>query len=346
MNQNLPASPATGLLWSAAGVTLPETWLIESATLRVERPDFPGSDDGLRDARTLAMSAFVAHRGLGVGLSGGPDAGRIHLAIQTADLTHGLSVEAPRQGAGWVGLAGRLIERLLVESDLEDLPGRSVRARSLDCRHPELPRLLREQVSHLGFDLIPDVGALAWTAPEPPRLLLPGSFRPVHEGHLAMARVASGRLGLDCAFELSIQNPDKPPLDYVAISERIAAFLGHSGRLFLTNAPRFIEKARIFPGATFVVGDDTARRLVDPRYSGSDAARDVMLDEFESLGTRFLVFGRPDADGRFRILAPADADSPRVARFLEASTDAVPEDVFRSDLSSTKVRQTMENAPS
>jgi hypothetical protein len=337
------STPAAGQLWTAAEAELPPFLAIGPDRLRVVRADLEPSDQPLRGARTLAMRAFVADRTLGVGLCGCPASGRVHLALQTHLLTQGATVELDSDVDGWVDAIRDILARWLAGS--HDHPADRIRAHAEDLRHPEVPSLLRERIPAVAFDLNPE-GPAPIIEPARPRLVLSGSFRPVHDGHCDMARVASEQLGESCAFELSIQNPDKPPLDYLAISERLAAFRGRAGRLFLTNAPTFIQKARIFPGVTFALGDDTIRRLIDARYYGGDLARDDMLDEFEALETRFLIFGRVDSDGQFRLLTPADAGERRVARFLESSTAGVPEDVFRSDLSSTMVRRTMRDAPS
>ena len=45
------------------------------------------------------------------------------------------------------------------------------------------------------------------------RCMLPGSFNPLHNGHLRMASVAERRLGRRVEFELSVTNVDKSTLD-------------------------------------------------------------------------------------------------------------------------------------
>ena len=61
----------------------------------------------------------------------------------------------------------------------------------------------------------------------------------------------------------------------------------------LTGAPTFHRKARLFPGTAFVIGWDTAVRLVDPRYYGdSEDAMLGALADMWSRGCRFLVAGR------------------------------------------------------
>jgi len=172
----------------------------------------------------------------------------------------------------------------------------------------------------------------------PPRLLLPGSFRPLHDGHVAMAEAASRLTGLPCGYEMTVFHPEKPPLNFLAIRSRLKGFTGRSCRVYLTNAPTYLHKARIFPGCTFVLGHDTALRIVDPRFYGGPAGRDAMLDELERLGARFLVFGRVDASGEFRDFSAQEFEHP-VADFLERVASPVPGHVFRLDISSTEVRR-------
>ena len=165
-----------------------------------------------------------------------------------------------------------------------------------------------------------------------PRCLLPGSFNPVHEGHRRMLATGAARLGADtgAAFELAIVNPDKPPLSPEYAAARLAGFTGDEA-VWLTRAPTFPEKARIFPGATFAVGVDTMVRIAEPRYYGGPEglARAIAL-----LGPcRFLVFGRRAGSG-FATLA-----SIALPEALRALCDGVPEAEFRADISSTELRR-------
>jgi hypothetical protein len=206
------------------------------------------------------------------------------------------------------------------------------------CRHPELPLLFEGERSWVAYDLAGETFGPASPDADAPRLLLPGSFRPLHDGHASMAEVASRIVGSPCAYELSLFHPEKPPLDYVAIASRLAGFRGRAGRLYLSNAPTYVEKARVFPGCVFAVGLDTALRIVDPRFYPGIAGRDAALAEFAALEGRLLVFGRVDAAGRFLELDP-DAFETGVASFFRSVATPVPEALFRLDVSSTEVRQ-------
>jgi len=146
-----------------------------------------------------------------------------------------------------------------------------------------------------------------------------------------MAEVASVRYGRSVTFELSITNVDKPPLDFVELADRLEQLKGR--RVLLTRAPTFAEKARLAPGCSFIVGVDTLERIRDPRYYDGDVSqRDAAIDAIASQGCRFLVFGRSRGDD-FVTLPKLKLPAP-----LVALCDDVSEDVFREDVSSTKLR--------
>ena len=124
---------------------------------------------------------------------------------------------------------------------------------------------------------------------------------------------------------------DKCPLDYLTISRRRSQF--QDAPVALTNAPTFAEKAGVFPGVTFVVGVDTAARIVAARYTGDrwKPWREAHVQRIRDAGCTFLVAGRA-ADGRF--LRLAEIEMP--AEFADLFTE-LPEEAFRLDLSSTEL---------
>lgn len=159
-----------------------------------------------------------------------------------------------------------------------------------------------------------------------------GSFDPLHDGHRAMARIGARVTGLPVAYELSIRNVDKPPLDYLETSARVNQF--SDARVWLTSAPTFVEKLSLFPGAPFLVGADTYVRLGNPRYYGDSAERAAAaVERISRESGGLVVFGRV-CDGQFtepsRLEAPPTLRS--IARF-------VTEREFRDDISSTMLRR-------
>lgn len=166
-----------------------------------------------------------------------------------------------------------------------------------------------------------------------PRLVFPGSFNPLHAGHRELAAVAARRSGGAVHFELSVRNVDKPDLAADDVSRRLAQFVGYAP-VWVTRAATFAEKVELFPGAAFVLGWDTAVRLIDPRYYAGDVGRrDEALRKLHDRGARIVVGGRVDRDGVFRVWEGADLDDEFRRLF-----DVIPEGEFRVDLSSTQMR--------
>jgi hypothetical protein len=148
-----------------------------------------------------------------------------------------------------------------------------------------------------------------------------------------LARVAEELKQQPLAFEISVTNVDKPPLAVKTVRDRIAQFAWKSP-VELTRAPTFVEKSRLFPRTTFVVGADTAERLVATKYYGDDEAlMHVALEEIATSGGSFLVAVRIDAAGRIRALS----DIPVPRRYIDLFTE-IPEQRFRLDTSSTEIR--------
>ena len=164
-----------------------------------------------------------------------------------------------------------------------------------------------------------------------PLAVLPGSFNPLHHGHTTLAAVAAAKLGVPVAFELSVTNVDKPELARDEAERRLGQFAG-VGDVWVTRAAGVSAKADLFPGAAFVLGWDTAVRLIDPKYYSGEAGRDACLRKLIDRGCVVVVGGRV-ANGEFRTWTGAGIADEFRELFLPLG-----EADFRVDVSSSAIR--------
>lgn len=261
---------------------------------------------------------------------------RVHVAAQSAASTWSWSLELQKDRRSRdeeETVAARLIVGLLAEAcgienraAIELLPGETIERRRTDAA-AEWAELLAGTIRRTdrrpGF--MPRGDA--------PRIVMPGSFHPLHEGHRRMAALAAKKLGAPVDFELSIENVEKPPLDFEEMNDRAAQF-ADDVRIWFTHAPRMKQKAALFPGAVIVCGVDTLLRVADPKFAcGSATERDRDVAEIAKLGCRFLVFGRLIPAG-FETL-----DDIAIPAALRQICIGVPESEFRVDVSSTELRR-------
>ncbi len=162
--------------------------------------------------------------------------------------------------------------------------------------------------------------------------VFPGSFNPLHGGHLELKCAGERILDAPVCYEVSITNVDKLPLEPAELRTRLAQFAG-VGDVLVTNAPVFYKKAQLVPGCTFVIGVDTLERLIDPKYyDGSPSKMRASLREMRDHRCGFLVAGRVDRDG-FKTLR----NIALLPEFEEMFSE-IPETSFRNDVSSTEIR--------
>ena len=172
---------------------------------------------------------------------------------------------------------------------------------------------------------LPD-GSVAHAVPQGPLAIFPGSFDPLHDGHRTLAAVVAWKFGRPVHFELSRTNVEKPELSDEVVNTRIEQFRGFAP-IWVTQAAIFEAKSALFPGALFVVGFDTALRLLDAKYYADEAHRDASLQAIRDRGCQFVVGGRIDSSSVFRTW-----ENP--GELFEVLTEAD----FRFDLSSTELR--------
>ncbi len=315
----------------------PEQYCSPAAALALAR-------GALDRARTLAPGTPVAGLGCTASLATDrPKKGehRFHLAV-LCSTGHGKAAslvftKGARDRAGEEAVLDAVLLNTLAEVfgiaarvDVPLLPGEQLHSEGLE-RTP-LARLIEgEAGGPLALCVEPD-GRIAPDAAKP-RALLPGAFNPVHAAHRRLADAAARRLGFPVAYEMSVLNVDKGALGLEEVRSRAAQFAGEAP-LWVTRAPTFREKAALFPGAVFVVGADTAARVVAPRYyPEAEAGVLAALEALRGHGCRFLVACRADRTGC--CLALEDLAIPAAARSL---FEAIPAAEFRMDVSSTELR--------
>lgn len=309
-----------------------------------------------RTARRLAMAAWQRARRLGAAAEQAVGAAvaaslrtrepkrgphRIFVAVQTLAETSVAALEL-RKGARSRAeeeqvAASLLLERLVAAASPSALADGSGSAASVGLLEDERVGLERvaapppwRQLLSAGTDVVAADGGPG--RPTAGRLVFPGSFDPLHDGHRAMARVAEEIAEQPVEHELSIVNVDKPALDYMEMRSRAGQFADRT--LWLTRAATFLEKLDIFPGGTFVMGADTYLRLADPRYYGGSAeAAARAVREIAGRVRGLVVFGRV-RDGVFQ--DPGQLDVPQALRDVSYF---VSQREFRVDISSTELRR-------
>ena len=125
-------------------------------------------------------------------------------------------------------------------------------------------------------------------------VILPGSFNPLHKGHIAALQTSCDSNDSDGVYELCIINIDKPSLTSVEIEKRLEQFkFPNTIPVVLTNAPLFVDKAKLFPSNSYAIGIDLVIRLINSKYSEDD--EDLMIEnilEMTMKGTKFYVSSR------------------------------------------------------
>lgn len=168
-------------------------------------------------------------------------------------------------------------------------------------------------------------------APAEIRGLLSGSFNPLHRAHQELFALAKDRLGGGVFYELSLHNADKPAIDYLSLQKRLSQF--QQQHVLLSRLSTFMEKAEQFPQTVFVIGADTAVRVLQKKfYRNSETQMNNALHRIAEHGCRFLVAARP-MNGS--ILSLGECEIPTAFRDL---FEAIPQEDFLLDFSSTQLR--------
>lgn len=162
-------------------------------------------------------------------------------------------------------------------------------------------------------------------------LIFPGSFNPLHSGHIKMKELAEKKTGLKASYEISIKNADKPPLTFYEI-QKITDQFSKNENWILTRSAKFSDKSYIFKNSIFVIGVDTLERIFKVKFYKSEEDMNSKISRMLENNVNFLVFGR-NINGSFISL-----DDLVIPNALKDRCTGFSEDIFREDISSTEIR--------
>jgi len=123
-------------------------------------------------------------------------------------------------------------------------------------------------------------------------LLYPGSFNPVHSGHLGAAKIAESITNLKSIFLVSASNADKGQLNLIDGAKRCKMINDEGYYASICYSALFHEKIvhySEYGDCIFIVGADTWDRLWDTKY-GLDQKE--LFVHFKNYGVKFIVFPR------------------------------------------------------
>eukprot|EP00511_Aplanochytrium_stocchinoi_P012780 CAMPEP_0204894816 /NCGR_PEP_ID=MMETSP1349-20130617/33645_1 /ASSEMBLY_ACC=CAM_ASM_000710 /TAXON_ID=215587 /ORGANISM="Aplanochytrium stocchinoi, Strain GSBS06" /LENGTH=240 /DNA_ID=CAMNT_0052062057 /DNA_START=288 /DNA_END=1011 /DNA_ORIENTATION=- len=143
-------------------------------------------------------------------------------------------------------------------------------------------------------------------------------------------------------FEISVNNADKGGISIDTVAKRMLQFTDEElfshgpWPVVATTVPKFVDKARLFPGCLFVVGMDTAVRIINPKYyNNSEEEMLEALIEIKRLCCSFVVAGRINSEtNAFETFHEMHDRVPTVIRSI---FHPLSEEEFRIDLSSTEM---------
>jgi len=159
-------------------------------------------------------------------------------------------------------------------------------------------------------------------------VVFPGSFRSFHFGHDAVANTVMKMTGRKVVFEITRDNVYKTATCQELV-ERAGQFVGRWPVILREGAGRFVDKAKLYPGAHFVCGYDVAEKVLEPEYYPEEGGLLGALARLRDSGTVFYVMDRADGSGAIKsrndLLIPAGFERlfERLSDHWEISSTAI-----------------------
>lgn len=144
----------------------------------------------------------------------------------------------------------------------------------------------------------------------------PGNFDPLHEGHIGAAEATldyiANKIGKrkKVIFTTTTNPPHKSPLSSPEVLQRVALMKGHNFLVTKGDA-RYLDKARLFPNSSFILGADALIRMLDPKWG---VPTQDLLDELTNLKTTYYVLGRL-VEGKFITLHDIEDQYPILYKY-------------------------------
>lgn len=224
---------------------------------------------------------------------------RFYVATHKYDGTHvaELILNQGRSRAEEEQIVKHLISNMMLSVITEEIPPYGMR----------VDQLAGEVFRMRGYNALPDLAdfynGAGWIDAMPnfdskqseTLVIYPGSWNPIHDGHLAIKNLAQEILGAPVILEFTINNTDKARIDYLDLKYRLEQLNPHN--YILTRASFFRSKVallkELYPRKKliFVVGEDTWSRIWNKEYCESNSiSREA--DFFVRNQVQFLVFAR------------------------------------------------------
>ncbi len=159
-------------------------------------------------------------------------------------------------------------------------------------------------------------------------ILYPGSWNPLHSGHLEVAHHVEKKYGVAPVFAISRNTYDKGTISEEEINRRAKQFQCIGREYIFSDKVSFVEKStiRTREESYFITGYDTIKRVDDPKYYfNSIEEKNRCLKIIYLNSWKFLVFPR---NGKLK-----EDLSPEITKLC------IFQDDFKEiDISSTEIR--------